>query len=907
MKSLRALHIEDSERDHALFRRHLLANGIELIAERVDTVTAMEHALSRSEWDVIICDYSMPHFSAPEALENLRRLGVDIPFIIISGTVGEEEAVRALKAGANDYLMKDNLARLVPAIAREMQDAENRRARRLAEEEQKRLDLELNRERERLRNIVGTVPGVVWEVWGDTSGSSLAIDFVSDYVEAMLGYTVQEWLAKPGFWLSIIHDDDRDRIKRIADRKYQSGEDWRMEFRWIAKDGRIVWVESQIVVLKDRDGQPVGLRGVNLDITERKHAEITISESEARFRSLFSAIPKSIWVYDLETLRILRVNDAAIEQYGYTRDELLSMTIKDIRPAEQVPELLERIRNEATGSQGVWQHRTKDGKLIDVEVISHALQYEGRACKIVSMSDVTERKLAEQQLIKSEERYRDLVENAHDIIYSHDLQGNYTSINEAGERITGYSRQETLRMNVSDTVAPEFLDLARGMIAAKLRGEESTAYEIELLAKDGRRICLEVNTKLTLQDGEPVGIQGIARDVSSRKHLEEQLMQAQKLESVGRLAGGIAHDFNNMLTAINGYSDLTLRQLPEEHKVRHNIEEIKKAGERSAQLTNQLLAFSRRQLLQPEVVVLNEVLADTTEILRRVIGEDIQLVTNLPAGVGSVKVDRGQLSQIIMNLSVNARDAMPDGGELSIGTENIFFDSEYAKAHPGVMPGAYVKLSVSDNGTGIDYADLQHIFEPFFTTKKVGKGTGLGLATVYGIVKQSGGHISVASVIGSGTTFDIVLPRVVESPGVASVPRKEVVPLAVGPETILLVEDEEMVRALLKETLEACRYKVIEASDGVAALAIGESLSEPIHLLITDVVMPHMGGRELAERLGKLMPDMPVLFVSGYTDDTYVRESVLEAGVNFIQKPFTLESISLRVREILDSQARRNS
>jgi CheY-like chemotaxis protein len=260
-----------------------------------------------------------------------------------------------------------------------------------------------------------------------------------------------------------------------------------------------------------------------------------------------------------------------------------------------------------------------------------------------------------------------------------------------------------------------------------------------------------------------------------------------------------------------------------------------------------------------------------------------------------------------MNLSVNARDAMHDGGELSIGTENTFFDSEYAKAHPGVTPGAYVKLSVSDNGTGIEDADLKHIFEPFFTTKKVGKGTGLGLATVYGIVKQSGGHISVVSVIGSGTTFDIVLPRVIESPGVASVPKKEVVPLAVGPETILLVEDEEMVRALLKETLEACRYKVIEASDGVAALAIGESLSEPIHLLITDVVMPRMGGRELAERLGKLMPDMPVLFVSGYTDDTYVRESVLDAGVNFIQKPFTLENISLRVRELLDAQARRNS
>ncbi len=908
MKSLRALHIEDSERDHALFRRHLVSSGIDLVAERVDTVTAMESALSESEWDVIICDYSMPHFSAPEALENLRRLGMDIPFIIISGTVGEEEAVRALKAGASDYLTKDNLARLIPAIDREMQDAENRRARRVAEEEQNRLDIQLHRERERLREIVGTVPGVVWEGWGEPSDSATDLEFVSDYVETMLGYSVQEWLAMPGFWLSIVHEDDRERVKQIVDAHYRSGEDWRMEFRWIAKDGRIVWVESQIVVLKNKDGRPIGLRGVNLDITERKHAEIAISESESRFRSLFGAIPQPIWVYDLETLRFLRVNDAAIEQYGYTRDEFLKMTIKEIRPSELVPELLDRIGEcgGAIGNQGIWKHQKKDGTLIDVEIATDSFLYEGRSCKIVSASDVTTRHRAEQELIKSEERYRDLVENAHDIIYSHDLQGNYTSLNEAGERITGYSREEALRLNIADTIAPEFVDVAREMIAEKLSGKESTAYDIEILAKDGSRVCVEVNTKLISHDGAPVGVQGIARDMTVRMHLEEQLLQAQKLESVGRLAGGIAHDFNNMLTAINGYSDLTLRQLPEDHKLRRNLEEIKKAGERSAQLTNQLLAFSRRQFLQPEVVDLNEVLADTTQILRRVIGEDIGLVTDLRPGVGAVKVDRGQLSQIIMNLAVNARDAMPGGGVLTIGTRNTFIDPEYAKAHPGILPGAYVKLCVSDNGMGINDADLQHIFEPFFTTKEVGKGTGLGLATVYGIVRQSGGNINVASEVGSGTTFEIILPRVIESAPVAAVLKNRVVPLPVGPETILLVEDEEMVRGLLKETLQACGYNVVEAANGAAALEICESFSEPIHLLVTDVVMPQMGGRELAEHLNKLMPEMPVLFVSGYTDDTFGRDNVLDPGLNFIQKPFTLESVSLRVRELLDARARKD-
>lgn len=907
MKSLRVLHIEDSERDYELFRRHMLTNGIELYAERVDTVSAMERALAENEWDVIVCDYSMPNFSAPDALEKLKSLGLDIPFIIISGTVGEEEAVRALKAGANDYLMKDNLVRLVPAIEREMQDAANRRARRAAEEEQERLDAELYRERERLRTTVATVPGVVWEAWTERESSPDRMDFVSDYVETLLGYNVHTWLDSPDFWLTIVHPEDRERVQSLAEDHYRRGADWRTEFRWTKKDGQHVWVDTQVVIVKDKDGQPVGMRGLSLDITERKQAELAVRDSEARFRSLFRSIPQPIWVYDIETLRFRKVNDAAIEQYGYSREEFLQMTIKELRPPEGLPALMERLRDPQanTGYQGVWQHRKKDGTLIDVEIFTHNLLYEGRPSKLVSATDVTKRRIAEQELIKSEERYRDLVENAHDIIYSHDLEGNYTSINEAGERITGYTREEAVNMNITQTVAPEFVDKAREMIAAKLRGEESTAYELEILAKDRSRICVEVNTKLISHDGKPVGVQGIARDITARKLLEEQLRQSQKLESVGRLAGGIAHDFNNMLTAINGYSDLTLRQLPEDHRLRRNIEEIKKAGERSAQLTNQLLAFSRRQMLQPEVVDLNEILTDTTQILRRVIGEDVELITDLQRGIGAVKVDRGQITQIIMNLAVNARDSMPGGGKVTIATRNVFITPEQTRSFPGLLPGAYVEMTVSDTGTGIQGDDLEHIFEPFFTTKEVGKGTGLGLSTVYGIVKQSGGSVRVSTVVGTGTTFEVYLPRVVvdDSAAVSGVIEDNKFPF--GPETILLVEDEEVVRSLLHETLEACGYDVIVAADGNAAIAVCENSPKPIDLLITDVVMPQMGGRELAEKLGKLMPSLPVLFISGYMDDALVRESVLDSDVNFIQKPFTLETISKRVRALLDAAKRK--
>jgi PAS domain S-box-containing protein len=503
--------------------------------------------------------------------------------------------------------------------------------------------------------------------------------------------------------------------------------------------------------------------------------------------------------------------------------------------------------------------------------------------------------------MRSEERYRDLVENAHDIIYSQDLQGNYTSMNQAGAQITGYTHEEALALNVSQTVAPEYLAKTREMLTAKLAGERVTAYEMEILAKDGHRITVEANTKLVYHDGIAVGIQGIARDVTERKQLEEQLRQSQKMEAIGQLAGGVAHDFNNLLTAINGYSSLALQRLEDNHPIRSYLEEVKKAGDRAANLTRQLLAFGRKQILQPLAINLNDVVTDMNKMLQRLIGEDIRLTAKLDPALKRIKADPGQVEQVLVNLVVNARDAMPQGGQLTIETAMVELDSAYAGKHIGFVPGKYVMLAVSDNGTGMSDDTRARIFDPFFTTKEKGKGTGLGLSTVYGIIKQSGGNIWVYSELNHGTTFKVYLPQLATA---TNKTEPEVVELAPsgGCETILLVEDEDVVRGLARKILEQSGYKVMAASRGAEAIRLCQQRTESIDLLLTDVVMPETSGKEVADRVTELLPGLRVLFMSGYTDEAIVHHGVLDSNVEFIQKPFTPAALVRRVREVLDAE-----
>ncbi len=526
---------------------------------------------------------------------------------------------------------------------------------------------------------------------------------------------------------------------------------------------------------RDELGQFVDAFNQMLDqIEERDRA---LQTSRERYRQLFDANPNAMWVYEPSTLRFVAVNDAAVHAYGYSRKEFLGMSIKDIRPEEDVPLLLERIEGpDATAkrSDGLWRHRRKDGSLVDVEIASSTIDFGGTPARLV-----------------------------------------------------------------------------------------------------------------------------MAADVSEKKRLESQLLQAQKMEAIGRLAGGVAHDFNNLLGVITGYSDLLRKTLGSQESARRRVEQIQKAAERAAGLTRQLLAFSRKEVIQPRVIDLNATVADVEKMLRRLIGEDVQLVTKLGDCLGRIEADHGQVDQVIMNLAVNARDAMPQGGTLWIETSNAILDEAFLRTHADVLPGRYVLLAVTDTGQGMDAETLSHVFEPFFTTKEQGKGTGLGLSTVFGIVKRAGGLVSVYSEPGKGTTFRVYWPRV----DADLEQRGDVVYVAPprGSETVLLVEDAESLRPMILEILEAAGYNVLESADPQEAILRARDHEGRLDLVLTDVIMPHMSGPELVAAVRTLRPEIKALFMSGYTSDAIGRHGVIDAHVHFLQKPFNSDALLTSVRTALDS------
>ena len=670
----RILYVEHDEADVDLTLARLAEAAPHLGVEIGRSARQALDRLRAEVFDLVVADLRLPDMNALDLLRELRQRGLRVPFIVVTGKGDEGAAVAALKLGALDYMVKreNYLTQLPYAIDnaidrcqlvetnRRLQGELTERAR--AQAENARLVREVTGERQRLDEIVASVPGLVWESWGAPDSADQRVAFVSNQVEPMLGYTVAQALLTPNLLTNIIHPEDRPRAIAEAAAAFAKGAGGTSQFRLTARDGSILWVEARTTIVRNVEGRPVGIRGVMMDITAGKEAD------------------------------------------------------------------------------------------------------------------------------------------------------------------------------------------------------------------------------------------------RSKARLEEELRQAQKIESIGRLAGGIAHDFNNLLTAINGYTDLMLEELSPEDRWRDAATEIRRAGERAAELTNQLLSFSRRQLLQPRVLDLNTLIADSAKMLHRLLGEDVDLITKFEPQLGRVRADAGQLHQIVLNLALNARDAMPQGGRLTLETRNVILGDDFSQLHAAVQPGAYVMLAVNDNGCGMDRETLSHIFEPFFTTKEPSKGTGLGLSTVYGIVKQSGGSIFVYSEPGHGTTFKIYLPHVDQPVSHVQDQRPADEQLR-GNETVLVVEDEQAVRKLIEQALRKYGYDVLEAADGEEALSICRAHRLPIQLMITDVVMPHMSGPELVTQVGKRHPEMRVLYMSGYTDDAVLRHGLLDASMSFLQKPFTPVMLVRRARETLDRTA----
>jgi two-component system cell cycle sensor histidine kinase/response regulator CckA len=637
--------------------------------------------------------------------------------------------------------------------------------------------------------------------------------------------------------------------------------------------------------------------------------ELLVSSRELKknlslLRSITEGTTDAVFVKDLNG-RYLMINPAGAAFIGKSVDEILGKTDLDLFTAESARAIMEMDHKVITGrmTQTYEERGTANG--IDRLYLATKGPYRDAHGEVVGLlgisRDITERKRAEEEFRQSQQKLRIHFEHTPLAIVEWDLDFRVAAWNPSAERIFGYSRQEAVGQHARFIVPPQFREHVDKVWQALLRQQGGHRSTNDNVTKDGRTISCEwYNTPLVDDSGKVLGVASLVQDVTERVALEDRLRQSQKMEAVGRLAGGVAHDFNNLLTVILGYSQILFDGVPVGSRLAESVTQIKSAADRAAGITRQLLAFSRKTVLSPRVINLNEVILNLDSLLRRLIGEDVEVLT-LPAhDLGSVKADPGQIEQVIMNLALNARDAMPQGGSLTLETSNVTVDENYALEHHVVEPGRYVMLAVSDTGEGMSSETQARIFEPFYTTKEVGKGTGLGLSMVYGIVKQSGGYIWVYSEPGRGTTFKIYLPRVDEPAETVAAERRPE-HIRRGTETVLLVEDDPQLRQLSSSVLSHCGYKVLVAASPEEGLALCNSNHNDIRLLVTDVVMPKMNGRQLAEQILKVCPKIRVLYISGYTNNAIVHYGVLDPGLWFLPKPYTLSALVAKVREVLDA------
>ncbi len=770
---------------------------------------------------------------------------------------------------------------------------------------QRQAEKALRRSEETYRLLVNQIPAVVFKGYPDWS-----IDFFDDKIKSLAGYGKEEFDSRRLKWSDLILPDDFEEIKSQSREAVNAhSRSYEREYRIRRKDGGIAWVQAMGQRFYDAAGKLEYTSGVFFDITRRKRAEEALLNYEFianTAKDCMTLIDRN-YVYVAANAAYCRAHDKRLE-------EMVGAGVAQIWGEDSFNNVIRGYLDQCFAGRAVefegWFEFGRNGMGCYHVFYNPYFDADGKVVYAAVVSrDITERKKVEEALRQSEMKYRQLVDQIPAVVYKGYTDWTMDCFDEKVKAITGYSQEDfnSRRKSWLDLIFPEDVDQAKKLFREAVKGDGFYVTEHRIRRENGEVRWIQARNRIILDAAGKVDhISGVFFDLTERKELEDQLNKAQKMEAIGILAGGLAHDFNNLLTAIMGYGEIMSLGLRKEDPFHLYVEEINKAANRGAALTDQLLAFSRKQILQPRVVNLNEVVLDMDQMLRRLIGEDIELATVICRDLGLVKADPGQIEQIIMNLAVNARDAMPEGGKLTVETSNVILDDAYARSHVDVTPGPYVMLAVSDNGMGMNAETMSRIFEPFFTTKESGKGTGLGLATAYGIVKQSGGHIWVYSEPGQGTTFKIYLPRVKEAP-VTKKPKATTPASLEGKETILVVEDDAALRELIGTALRKYGFKVLEAPHGGEALLICEKQKDPIHLMLTDVVMPQISGTALAERLKRLHPEMRVLYMSGYTENAIVHHGVLDAKVNFIPKPFRVLALMEKVREVLDAPEAKNN
>jgi len=783
----------------------------------------------------------------------------------------------------------------------------------------KQMEDALSESEQRLSLALDAVSDGVWDWRIDSNSVSFSPRWYT-----MLGYEPYELPETFETWRRLLHPADLPEAERVVDRHLTSAEPFELEFRMKAKDGRLQWIFARgKTVEKDAEGNALRMLGTHMDITGRKLAEQQLRESEEKYRRIAENITDVVWTTDLN-LNPTFVSSSVQKLLGETPEEHMRRTMAEKYPPVYLEKIyrvlaeeLEKEKNPASDKNRTRllevEHYKADGSTIWVAIHISTIRDENASLAGLQgvTRDVTERRQAEEALRNREKILSTIIETAQDAILMMDSRGRISHWNSSAERLLGYTADEALGQNLHYLLAPkryhDLYDKACLEFQKSGRGDAvGKTLELEALRKNGEEVPVELSlSSVSFEDGWHAV--GTVRDITWRKEaekeqerLQSQLAQAQKMESVGRLAGGVAHDFNNKLTIINGYAEMAIDMLAPSAPLRETIQEIYTAGKKSADIVRQLLAFARQQTTRPVRLDLNNAISGMLKMLHRLIGENIDLAWHPGKNLWPVKIDPSQLDQILANLAVNSRDAIADVGRITIETKNIGIDEDYCRLYPYFVPGQYVRLAVSDNGSGMDKKTLGSLFEPFFTTKEVGKGTGLGLAMVYGIVKQNNGFINVYSEPENGTTIKIYLPRHATEEFSVKPETESAGQVPGGTETLLIVEDEKPVLQMSRQILEKLGYTVYTAENPGAALKLSEQYHKTIHMLITDVVMPEMNGRDLASQMVMTRPGLKTLYMSGYTADAIAHNGVLDEGVRFIQKPFSVQELAVEVREALE-------